>query len=63
MREEYALEIRVNGSFDRQIDVYNSIEAAERAAEKVTLNSNEDCDIVRIEYDDNGNEISATSIY
>ena len=63
MREEYALEIRVNGSFDRQIDVYNSIEAAERAAEKITFDSDEDYDIVRIEYDDSGNEISATSIY
>ncbi len=60
---EYALEVRVNGEFDRQIDVFESIEKAEKAAKEVHLESNETIDIVCIEYDADMNELSAESIY
>lgn len=60
---EYALEVRVNGEFDRQIDVFGSIEKAEKAAKEISLEPNETIDIVCIGYDANMNEISAESIY
>ncbi|WP_027438751.1 hypothetical protein [Lachnospira multipara] len=60
---EYALEVRVNGEFDRQIDVFVSVEEAEEAAKEVSLKPNETIDIVCIEYDENMHELSAESIY
>ena len=60
---EYALEIRRNGSFYHQVDVYQQLVDAEKAAKTLTLDSEEETDIVRIEYDDDGNEVSAESVY
>ena len=62
-REEYALEVRVNDNFDRQIDVYSTIHEAEAQKKKLQLGADETADIVRIKYDNDGNEISAQSIY
>lgn len=60
---EYTLEIRVNGEFNRQIDVFESVEKAKEAAKEVSLEPNETIDIVCIEYDADMNELSAESIY
>lgn len=60
---EYALEVRVNGEFDRQIDVFVSAEEAEEAAKEISLKPNETIDIVCIKYDENMHELSAESIY
>ena len=63
MRYEYALEIRRFGSFYHQVDVYQNLEDAEEAAKTIVLDSEEETDIVRIEYDDDDNEVSAESVY
>ncbi len=60
---EYALEVRANDKFERQIDVFQSIEKAEEAAKEVSLEPDETIDIICIKYDADMNELSAESIY
>ena len=62
MRKEYAVEVRNDSKFDRQIDVYTSLEKAEEKANSLDLEPGEEADIVCIEYDDNENEIAAYSV-
>jgi hypothetical protein len=62
MRKEYAVEVRYDDKFDRQIDVYSSLEKAEETANSLDLEPGEEADIVCIEYDDNESEIAAYSV-